>query len=141
MPQYFIHKSQILTNKMSKIREKLPLLLRIIVVLILLQTLRLKFIAHPDYVYIFSKVGIEPYGRILIGVTELIAGVLLLIPKAIWIGAIVIIGVMVGAILMHMTKIGIDVNGDKGILFITALITLKLSVIILWIYQKEVKFF
>ena len=63
------------------------LTLRLIVAAILIQTLRFKFTAHPDSVYIFQTVGLEPYGRIAIGVLELIAGILLLIPKTIWLGA------------------------------------------------------
>ncbi len=126
---------------MSKIREKLPLILRIIVAIILIQTLRFKFTAHPDSVYIFSKVGIEPYGRILTGVAELIAGILLLIPKTTWIGATITLGIIGGAILMHLTKLGIEINNDGGVLFITAMTTFILSAIILWIKRREVKFF
>jgi len=126
---------------MSKIRKKLPLVLRIIVAIILIQTLRFKFTAHPDSVYIFSKVGMEPYGRILTGIAEVIAGILLLIPKTAWIGATLTLGIIGGAILMHITKLGIEINNDGGILFITALTTFILSAIILWFKRKEVKFF
>lgn len=72
------------------------------VAVILIQTLRFKFTAHPDSVYIFEKVGLEPYGRIAIGISELIAGILLLIPKTIWAGVIVTLGVISGAILIHL---------------------------------------
>ncbi|WP_369872309.1 DoxX family protein [Aquimarina sp. Aq78] len=116
-------------------------MLRIIVALILIQTLRFKFTAHPDSVYIFTKVGLEPYGRIGTGITELIAGVLLLIPKTAWIGAMLTLGIIGGAIMMHLTKLGIEINNDGGILFITAVVTFVLSAVILWIRRKEVKFF
>ncbi|MFD2564556.1 DoxX family membrane protein [Aquimarina rubra] len=122
-------------------KNVLPLVLRIAVAIILIQTLRFKFTAHPDSVYIFSKVGLEPYGRIAIGVAELIAGVLLLIPKTVWIGATMTLGVIGGAIFMHLTKLGIEINNDGGILFITAVITFILSGIILWLKRKEIKFF
>ncbi|AXT50949.1 DoxX family protein [Aquimarina sp. BL5] len=122
-------------------KNALPLVLRIIVAIILIQTLRFKFTAHPDSVYIFSKVGLEPYGRIVIGIAELIAGVLLLIPKTVWIGATLTLGVIGGAIFMHITKLGIEINDDGGILFITAMLTFILSAIILWIKRKEIKFF
>ena len=122
-------------------KKMLPLLLRIIVAIILIQTLRFKFTAHPDSVYIFTKVGLEPYGRIGTGITELIAGVLLLIPKTTWIGAMLTLGIIGGAIMMHLTKLGIEINNDGGILFITAVITFVLSAIILWINRKDVKFF
>ena len=119
----------------------LLLLLRIIVAIILVTTLILKFAAHPNSVYIFSKVGLEPYGRIIIGISELIAVILLLIPRTIWIGATFTLGLIGGAILMHITKLGIEINNDCGILFITAITTFILSTLILWLKRKEVKFF
>ena len=113
-------------------KKYFPLVLRVIVASILIQTLRFKFTTHPDSVYIFEKVNLEPYGRIGIGVIELIAGVLLLIPKTVWLGATLTIGVIGGAIFMHLTKLGIEINNDGGVLFITAMITLLLSIVILF---------
>lgn len=121
-------------------RKYIPFALRIIVTIILIQTLRFKFTAHPDSVYIFTQVGLEPIGRIGIGVLELIAGILLLIPKTVWAGAILTLGLIGGAIFMHLTKLGIEVSGDSGILFYTAIITFILSGIILWFYRKDVPF-
>ena len=121
-------------------KKYLPLALRIIVALILIQTLRFKFTAHPDSVYIFSKVGLEPYGRIGIGIFELIAGLLLLVPKTVWTGAVLTLGIIGGAIIMHLTKLGIEVNGDSGVLFYTAIITFILSVLILWMHRKDIPF-
>lgn len=117
--------------------KNIPLLLRIIVAVILIQTLRFKFTAHPDSVYIFEKVGLEPYGRIIIGTLELIAGILLLIPKTVWVGAILTLTIIGGAIMMHITQIGIVVNNDNGVLFITAIITFILSGIILYLYRED----
>ncbi|MCL6295973.1 DoxX family membrane protein [Jejuia spongiicola] len=121
-------------------KKHIPLALRIIVAIILIQTLRFKFTAHPDSVYIFETVGLEPFGRIGIGVLELIAGILLLIPKTVWLGASITIGVISGAIFMHLTKLGIDINNDGGILFFTAVATFVLSAIILYIYRKDIPF-
>lgn len=121
-------------------KKYVPLTLRILVAIILIQTLRFKFTAHPDSVYIFSKVGLEPYGRIGIGVLELLAGLLILIPRTVWAGAVLTLGIIGGAILMHLTKLGIEVNGDSGSLFFTAVITFILSGIILWIYRKDIPF-
>lgn len=118
---------------------KISLILRIIVALILIQTLRFKFTAHPDSVYIFSTLNLEPYGRIFTGVIELIASILLIIPKTIWIGASVSIAVISGAIVSHLTKLGIVVNDDKGLLFATAVITLVLSTVILILHRKEIR--
>lgn len=121
-------------------KKYIPLILRIIVAVILIQTLRFKFSAHPDSVYIFETVGLEPFGRIGIGILELIAGILLLIPKTIWIGAALTLGIIGGAIIMHLTQLGIQVNNDGGILFITAVATFILSAIILYIYKKDIPF-
>ena len=120
--------------------NKIILVLRIIVAIILIQTLRFKFTGHPDSVYIFETVGLEPYGRIGIGILELIAGILLLIPKTVWLGALLTLGVIGGAIMMHLTKLGIDVNGDGGVLFFTAIVTFILSAIILYIQRKSIPF-
>ena len=119
-------------------KKHLPLLLRIIVAVILIQTLRFKFTAHPDSVYIFTKVGLEPNGRIFIGVLELIAAILLLVPRTVWAGAILTLGVIGGAIMMHLTQLGIEINNDGGILFITAIVTFLLSLIILFRYRKDI---
>ena len=121
-------------------KKYFPLVLRVIVAIILIQTLRFKFTAHPDSVYIFEKVNLEPYGRIGIGVLELIAGVLLLIPKTVWLGAALTIGVIGGAIFMHLTKLGIEINNDGGVLFITATITLLLSMVVFYFYRKDIPF-
>lgn len=118
-------------------KKYLPGILRIIVALILIQTLRFKFTAHPDSVYIFTKVGLEPYGRIGIGILELIAGCLLLFKKLAWAGAVLTLGIIGGAIIMHLTQLGIEINGDNGVLFGTALVTFILAGIILIIYRKD----
>ena len=60
---------------------------------ILLQTLFFKFTAAPESVYIFTTVGLEPWGRIGSGIAELIAAILILIP-ATWLGAGLAIAVM-----------------------------------------------
>lgn len=114
--------------------------LRIVVAIVLIQTLRFKLTAHPDSVYIFTKVGMEPIGRIVIGIIELIAGVLILIPRTIWLGSLLALGVVSGAIFMHLTKLGIEVNGDSGILFYTAILIFSLSGILLWVCRKNIPF-
>ena len=121
-------------------KNYLSIALRIIVAVILLQTLRFKFLAHPDSVYIFTQVGMEPWGRIGIGVLELIANILLFLPKKIWMGAGLAAGLMAGAVLMHLTMIGIEVKGDGGALFYTAIATLILSLMILWGKKKDIPF-
>ncbi len=119
-------------------RKHLILILRLAVAIILIQTLRFKFTAHPDSVYIFENVGLEPTGRIGIGIMELIAGILILIPRTVWAGALLTLGLIGGAIFMHLTKLGIEVNGDGGVLFVTAVVTFILAVVILIYHSKDI---
>lgn len=119
-------------------KKHIPLILRIIIAIILIQTLRFKFTAHPDSVYIFETVDLEPIGRIGIGILELIASILLLIPKTVWAGAMLTLGIIGGAIIIHLTQLGIEVNNDGGLLFITAVVTFILSAIVLYLYWKEI---
>ncbi|MBB6460020.1 DoxX family protein [Flammeovirga kamogawensis] len=114
--------------------------IKILIAIILVQTLRFKFSAHPDSVYIFSQVGLEPFGRISIGITELIASILILIPRTTWLGAGLTLGIIGGAIVMHLTVIGIEVNGDGGSLFFLAIITEILSGIVLWDQRKYIPY-
>ncbi len=119
-------------------KSKLVFALRIVVALILIQTLRFKFTAHPDSVYIFEQVGLEPVGRIGIGVAELISGILILIPRTVWLGALLTMGIIGGAIFMHLTDLGIEVRGDGGTLFITAVVTFVLAILLLFIHRKQI---
>ncbi len=89
--------------------------LRIISAGILLQTLYFKFSAHPQSVYIFSKIGLEPYGRIGVGVMELIASLLILIPRTTGVGGLLGVGLMSGAVFFHLTSLGIAVDGDTDL--------------------------
>ena len=114
------------------------LALRIIVAVVLIQTLRYKFLAHPDSVFIFSQAGLEPEGRYIIGFLELIAAFLIIFPRTVWLGAGLTLGVISGAIFLHLTKIGIEVQGDGGALFYTAILVFVLSAIILWHERKQI---
>lgn len=113
--------------------------LRIVAAFIMLQTLYFKFSAAPESVYIFTQVGIEPWGRIATGVAELIASVLLLIPATVVIGAVLAIGIMAGAIATHLFILGIVVQGDGGQLFIYGLIVLIASLVLLYIHRDQLK--
>lgn len=115
-------------------------ILRLIAAIILIQTLYFKFTGAPESVYIFTTLGIEPYGRIGSGVGELIASVLLLIPRFTWLGALMGVGVMSGAIMSHLTKLGIEVQGDGGQLFALAVITFSCCLALLWIDRKEIPY-
>ncbi|QIH39397.1 DoxX family protein [Flavobacterium sp. Sr18] len=107
-------------------------LLRLVVAVILVQTLYFKFTASEESVYIFSALGIEPYGRIGIGIAELIAVILILIPRTSLFGAIMGCGIMVGAVFAHLFVLGIEVKNDGGTLFIMALITFLCCLILVF---------
>lgn len=111
---------------------------QIVAAVILLQTLYFKFTGAPESVYIFSTLGLEPWGRIGSGVVELIAAVMLLIPATAGIGAIIALGVISGAIMSHLTKLGIVVQGDGGLLFTLALIVFACSLLVAWIRREQI---
>ncbi|MCF0069676.1 DoxX family protein [Dyadobacter sp. CY261] len=120
----------------AKARNTWTWVLRVLAAGIMLQTLYFKFTASPESVYIFSTVGMEPWGRILVSVFELIASVLILLPRTTAYGALIGIGVMTGAIFMHLTRLGIVVQGDSGQLFVYALLVLG-SCLTLAYWQRE----
>lgn len=124
-----------ITVKPSSKMKLLQLVARIIAAAIMLQTLYFKFTAHPESVYIFSTLGIEPFGRIGSGIAELFTSILLLIPKTAWMGAIMGLGVMAGAIVSHLTILGIDVKNDGGQLFYMALFTFVCCLIVVF-YER-----
>jgi uncharacterized membrane protein YphA (DoxX/SURF4 family) len=113
-------------------------ILRLVAAVILLQTLFFKFTAAPESVYIFTKVGAEPWGRIGSGVIELIAAALILYPRTTWLGSLIAAGVMLGAILSHLTVLGVEVMGDHGLLFSLALIVLVSSAALLYLDRRQI---
>ncbi|MDF3059092.1 MAG: DoxX family protein [Rariglobus sp.] len=110
---------------------------RVIVAIILVQTLFFKFTGAPESVYIFQTVGQEPWGRYGSGVVELIAAVLLFVPAFVPVGAGLALGVMTGAIFFHLTKLGIVVQDDGGLLFGLALVVWTGSAFLLWLHRRE----
>ena len=114
-------------------------ILRGIAAVILLQTLFFKFTAAKESVYIFSTLGMEPWGRIGSGVAELIASILLLLPHTVVFGAVMSLGVISGAIYFHLTKLGIALPAvdDHGELFVLAVIVFVCSAIVLLMHREE----
>ncbi len=113
-------------------------IVRLVAALILLQTLYFKFTGHPESVALFTKLGVEPWGRIGTGVIELITGILLLIRPTALLGALLGIGLMAGAIISHLLVLGIDSAGDGGQLFLLAWIVLLFCSIIVFVYRKDI---
>jgi|SRR5215467_6725307 len=124
-------------NSLSKNQRIIAWVCRIAAALILLQTLFFKFTAAPESVYIFSKVGLEPWGRIGSGMAELIAAILILIPRTSWLGAGLALGVMIGAVASHLTVLGIVVMNDGGLLFGLALAVTACSVVLLFLQRRH----
>ncbi len=128
---------------------------RVVAAIILLQTLFFKFTAAPESVYIFTKVGtfihnylpfasigaVEVAGRIGSGIMELIAAVLLLIPRFVWAGAILAMAATGGAMVSHLTFLGIDVQGDRGLLFFLAIVAFVTSAVALILYRGQIPVF
>jgi putative oxidoreductase len=112
--------------------------LQFVVAVILLQTLFFKFTGAAESVYIFSTLGAEPWGRIGSGVVELIAAILLLVPATVTVGAALALAVIAGAILSHLTILGIEVQGDGGLLFVLALTVFVASAVILVLRRNEI---
>lgn len=110
---------------------------QILAALIFFQTLFFKFTAAAESVYIFETVGMEPWGRIGSGIVELIAGILLLWPKKSWIGALLGLGTISGAIFFHLTSLGIEVQGDGGTLFFMALLVFASCLIVLALHRAR----
>ena len=115
---------------MGKRKRIISRVASIIAAFIMVQTLYFKFTAAPESVYIFSTLGMEPSGRIITGIGEIIASVLILIPSVSWSGAILALGLMSGALFFHFTKLGFIVMDDGGQLFAYACTTFICSLII-----------
>lgn len=125
---------------------------RVVAAIILLQTLFFKFTAAPESVYIFTKLGafiqtyvpfasigtVEVSGRIGSGIMELIAAVLLITPRFVWAGAVLAMAATSGAIASHLTFLGIEVQGDKGLLFFLAIAVLVTSAIALFLHRMQI---
>jgi uncharacterized membrane protein YphA (DoxX/SURF4 family) len=123
---------------MSKGETIVSWVCRIAAAAILVQTLFFKFTGAEESKYIFSTLGVEPWGRIASGVFELIAAALLLLPRTVTLGALLSCGVMLGAIGAHLTKLGIVVKNDGGLLFALAVIVLVCAAVVLLINRRDI---
>jgi hypothetical protein len=111
---------------------------QLIAAVILFQTLFFKFTGAEESVYIFSTLGIEPWGRIGSGMVELVAVVLLLVPRTVTLGALLSLGIISGAILSHLTRLGIVVKNDGGLLFALAVIVFACSLAVLVLRRQQI---
>lgn len=113
-------------------------IIKLTAVVILLQTLFFKFTGAEESIYIFETLGIEPFGRIGSGIVELIASILILIPRTTLLGALLALGTMVGAIISHLFILGIEVKKDGGLLFILASITFACSIYLILMNKSKI---
>jgi uncharacterized membrane protein YphA (DoxX/SURF4 family) len=127
-------------NSISKSALVASWICRVTAAVILAQTLFFKFTGAAESIYIFTKVGMEPWGRYGSGVAELIAAVLLLMPRFAWAGALLALGVISGAIMSHLTVLGIEVQGDHGLLFTLALVVFAATAITLFLHRRQIPF-
>ena len=122
---------------LSPAAKRLSWILQLVVAAILAQTLYFKFTAAPESVYIFSTLGLEPAGRIGSGIAEAVAVVLLLVPATAAVGALLALGVISGALASHLTRLGVEVQGDGGLLFGLACVVFAGSAVVLWLRRSE----
>ena len=125
---------------------------RLIAAVILLQTLFFKFTGASESVYIFTKLGVfvnyyipslsiesvQVYGRIGSGVMELIAAILLLVPRSVWAGAVLAMAATGGAVFSHLTFLGLVVMDDGGLLFALALVGFGTSAVALFLHRSQI---
>ncbi|MCC7012683.1 MAG: DoxX family protein [Planctomycetes bacterium] len=110
---------------------------------ILAQTLYFKFSAAPEPVYIFSTLGAEPWGRLGTGVAELAVALALLVPRTAALAALASMGMMLGALGAHLTRLGVEIRlpgaaqGDGGLLFVLAAVTLLASAVVAWLRRAS----
>lgn len=124
---------------MSKKQFYIERVAAIIGAIILLQTLFFKFTAHPDSVYIFTEMKLEPFGRICLGIFELIAAGLLLYPKTSHIGSVIGLGLMLGAIFSHLFILGVEIHDDGGTLFILAILVFVCSLVVVILKKNKLR--
>jgi hypothetical protein len=120
--------------------------LSLYIAFVFVQSLFFKWTGSEESIFIFSTlrdwsgIGLfEPFGRWFIGFSELVASILLFVPRGrIW-GAGMALVIISGAIVFHLfTPLGVEIMGDGGTLFILACGVWIASVTILLIHRREV---
>ena len=117
---------------------KIVLILRIIAAGILFQTLFFKFTGAPESKFIFSTLGIEPWGRWFSAFAEMLASIFLLVPSTQVVGALMAFGIMLGAVASHLLILGIVIQDDGGLLFTLAIVVSVCSIAVLLLRKSEI---
>jgi len=110
---------------------------QVLAAVILGQTLLFKFSGASEARWIFEQLDAEPWGRWASGAAELVAVGLLLVPRTAALGGLLGLGVMIGALGSHLTRLGIEVQGDGGMLFALAIVTFVASATVVWIRRAD----
>lgn len=126
-----------MTTELPKGARIASWILSVVAAAILVQTLFFKFTGAEESKWIFSQLGVEPWGRIAAALSELAAAVLLLVPRTRVFGALMSVGIMVGAIGSHLTVLGINVQDDGGLLFALALVVFGASAAVAWLHRED----
>ena len=121
-----------------KISTIASLLLRLPIAALLLMAVVPKFTSAPDSVAVFTKLGMGPPGRYLIGSLELIAALLILLPLTSPWGAILAWGLMTGAIIAHSSHLGW--TGDNLPLGAMAAGIWLASAVVLFLERRRIPF-
>jgi len=114
-------------------------ILQLLTSLILIQTLYFQLIGAEEYIYVFETVGLEPWGRYFSAIAELVAGIFLLIPRTVWMGALMALVIITFAIFFHITSLGLEVLNDGGSMFYLANTVFLSSTVILILRRQQIK--
>ena len=125
--------------KLSRSQATVSWILQFLAAAILAQTLLFKFAGAEESRFIFAMLGAEPWGRIVAGLTELVAVCLLLMRRTVAMGALLALGLMAGAIVSHFTRLGLAVRDDGGLLFALAVMVFLSSAVLLILRRREIR--
>ncbi|MCT8332077.1 DoxX family protein [Leptospira sp. 85282-16] len=126
--------------KLPNIQSILFHLARFVAAVIIAQTLFFKFSGSNESKFIFSTLGMEPWGRYGLAVLESFCVLFLLIPSFVWFGSLLSLNLMLGAILSHFVFLGIVVQDDGGLLFFLAIVVFLLSCYLFYVERKKVPY-
>lgn len=124
--------------KACRIHQTASGIFQLIAAAILFQTLFFKFTGAAESKHIFTVLGVEPWGRIGLGMVELVAVALLVTHRYAVHGALLSLGVMSGALLSHLTGLGVVVQDDGGLLFALAVTVFGASAIVVWLRRFQI---
>ncbi|MCZ4281360.1 hypothetical protein O4H49_11265 [Kiloniella laminariae] len=127
---------------MSTIKKILPYLLAVFIAYVFLRYLPFKFASGSHLFQVLEDwsglAWFEPHGRYLTGGAELLACILLFIPRLQSLGGLLSLALMTGAIFFHVfTPLGIDPYNDGGKLFTQAVGVWFSGLIIIFLRRDE----